>query len=1060
MAIYHCSIKPISRGAGRSAVAAIAYRTASRIVNERENVLYDFTAKRGVDHCEIVLPDGMEAGWALDRSTLWNAAETAERRLDARVAREFEIALPHELDDAQRLSLTRAFARDLANRYGTAVDFAIHVPVEARQGQNDGPNIHAHLMMTTRVITPSGFAEKAPIERENGWLIANDLPTSHMQMREVRQMLAHHINRHLLQAGLDRRVDHRSHPDRGLDLEPTGHVGVHASQMRQRGIDVARSRIEPQAASRNAEVIRRRPEQVLSLLTDERSVFDRRDIARTLSRYIAEPDAFHIALAAVMASSQLVELQAEADGEPARYSTRQMIETEHRMAALATHMAGNSRHAVSDTAVARAITVENRQLPGSGLSDEQQEAVRHVTGPQQIAAVIGFAGAGKSTMLAAARRAWELQGYRVHGAALAGKAAAGLSASSGIAARTLASWELGWTNGKGTLGRDDIMVIDEAGMIGSKQLTRFVQEVQARGAKLVLVGDHEQLQAIGAGSPFRAITERIGAAGLTDIRRQTADWQRLASRAFATHRTADGLTRYAERGAVLFAESREAARDKLVRDYLADLTENPGTSRIALAHRRVDVRAINDAIRSALQAEGLLAKGMSPDGEIDYETVNGKRAFASGDRIVLLQNNRDLNVKNGMLGTVEAVEPDAIQIRLDGSSGGHNDNRVLILPAKDYRSFDHGYATTIHKAQGATVDRSFVIASASMDRHLTYVAMTRHRHRTTLYAGRDEFRGMTDLTASLSRSGLKETTLDYTDAFAERRGIGEHVEKETVKENVTETFDLRQHPAETMQHRGDANLLRQQPEVPAPLIAAISGYDRSVEEIARDTAMPHLESGLENVRSVGRHVYRDPFAATVLLRNHILEGTATPDILARAVRERPDQFGPLRGSSGLFGDNGERRQALSSARALANHVEAAAEAWTRQFDLARTSETWQRAKRDVIEVPGISSPTEAILRAFDALAHDDRPAFLKQLSSTPDGQKALQDVAEIAQALTARFGTADLRNVDVPALRRLDETNRSLERIRHVARLADRLHDAELTRKHTLSKGLTKGLRL
>jgi|GEM_PF-6885509 len=296
---------------------------------------------------------------------------------------------------------------------------------------------------------------------------------------------------------------------------------------------------------------------------------------------------------------------------------------------------------------------------------------------------------------------------------------------------------------------------------------------------------------------------------------------------------------------------------------------------------------------------------------------------------------------------------------------------------------------------------------------------------------------MKDLTASHSRSGLKETTLDYTDAFAERRGIGDHVEKEKIKATID-----------------------RQPEVPAPLIAAITRYDRSVEEIARDTAMPHLERGLENVRSVGRHVYRDPFAAAVILRNYIVEGTATPDILARAVRERPEQFGPLRGSSGLFGDNGERKKALSSARALANHVEAAAETWTRQFDLAHTSETWQREKRDVIEVPGISPRTEAILRVFDTLTHDDRPAFLKQLSSTPDGQKALQDVAEITQALTARFGTADLRNVDAPALRRLAETNHSLERIRHVARLADRLHDAELTRKHTLSKSLTKGLRL
>ncbi|MGN8155137.1 AAA family ATPase, partial [Agrobacterium sp. 22094] len=184
---------------------------------------------------------------------------------------------------------------------------------------------------------------------------------------------------------------------------------------------------------------------------------------------------------------------------------------------------------------------------GSGLTDEQRTAVRHITSPNQIAAVIGFAGAGKSTMLSAAREAWEAQGYRVHGAALAGKAAEGLTTSSGIAARTLASWEYGWSLGRHELGRNDILVIDEAGMVGSRQLARFVAETETRGAKLVLVGDHEQLQAIGAGSPFRAIAERIGSVELTDIRRQKHDWQREASVAFATHRTADGLQQYAER---------------------------------------------------------------------------------------------------------------------------------------------------------------------------------------------------------------------------------------------------------------------------------------------------------------------------------------------------------------------------------------------------------------------------------------------------------------------------------------------------------------------------------
>ncbi|CAK7261084.1 protein of unknown function (plasmid) [Shinella sp. WSC3-e] len=162
------------------------------------------------------------------------------------------------------------------------------------------------------------------------------------------------------------------------------------------------------------------------------------------------------------------------------------------------------------------------------ISDEQRRAIEHITGPERIAAVVGYAGAGKSTMLAAAREAWEAQGYHVHGAALSGKAAEGLEESSGIQSRTLASWSRSWENphsgDRYALGRGDVFVIDEAGMVGSRQLAHFVGEAEARGAKIVLVGDHEQLQAIGAGAPFRAITEEIGHAELSEIRRQRVDW--------------------------------------------------------------------------------------------------------------------------------------------------------------------------------------------------------------------------------------------------------------------------------------------------------------------------------------------------------------------------------------------------------------------------------------------------------------------------------------------------------------------------------------------------------
>ncbi len=410
-------------------------------------------------------------------------------------------------------------------------------------------------------------------------------------------------------------------------------------------------------------------------------------------------------------------------------------------------------------------------LASSGLGDEQRRAVRHITGDEGIAVVVGLAGAGKSTMLGAARQVWEAEGYRVLGAALAGKAAEGLEESSGIRSRTLASYEQGWQNGQGKLGPKDVLVIDEAGMIGSRQLARFVSEAHQSGAKLVMVGDPEQLQAIGAGAPFRAIAERVGFVELTEIRRQQEDWQMDASRAFARGGTADALEAYDRNGMVRFHEGQREARAAIVRGYLEDAERHPSGSRIALAHRRVDVRALNEAIRSARQESGELPMGEEA-GERRFQTNGGERAFAPGDRVVFLENNRDLQVKNGMLGTVREVGEGRLVAALDGK-GRDGRERIVSVPTDSYRAIDHGYATTIHKTQGATVDKAFVLASKTMDRHLAYVAMTRHRQGVELHASREEFKdGMEGLSRSLSRDGAKEITLDYEIRdFAERRGI-------------------------------------------------------------------------------------------------------------------------------------------------------------------------------------------------------------------------------------------------------------------------------------------------
>ncbi len=800
MAIYHLTMKPVSRGQGKSAVAAAAYRSGQKITNERDGITHDFTRKRGIVHEEIVLPEGSQAEWAKDRSQLWNAAEFAEKRKDARVAREFEISLPHEMDDAQRLALARDFSHHIADKYGVAVDLTIHRPDK----DMDERNHHAHILVTTRKVGEHGLGEKSNFELENKKLAALGLPTSHEQLRVLREEWELKTNRALAIAGHDIRIDHRSHRDMGLEIEPTQHMGVHATQMERRGLHVVRSRLDRDAERENARLIRERPEQALTVITNEKSVFDRHDVARTLHRYIEKPEDFQAAFAKAMSSPALVELQPEQRDEAgrtiqqARYSTKEMIGIEQEMADSADRM-----HQARDYAVHRA-RVEKAIEKMPQLADEQRDAVRHITGPERINAVVGLAGAGKSTMLSVARDAWEAEGFRVHGAALAGKAAEGLEESSGIKSRTLASWERGWDRGFDQIGPKDIFVIDEAGMVGSRQLSRFMTEADRAGAKIVLVGDPEQLQPIGPGAAFRDVTERVGFAELGQVRRQHEGWQRDASLAFGRHDTHTGLMAYAERDGIQFSPDGDSARAAIVRDVMADRDARPDGSRLVLAHRRIDVEELNEAIRAARRERGELQNEQS------YQTTEGERAFAPGDRVLFRENNRDLGVKNGMLGTVERATEGQLDIRLDSARGP---GRTVAVSTADYAAVDHGYATTIHKAQGATVDRTYVLASNSMDRHLTYVSMTRHREQATLYAARDEFAGMDALSGRLSRSQAKETTLDY----AHRRGIdirSEIVVRTPERSRAPEHGKAHEYPPERKRSMFDGLKLSRAPQTP------------------------------------------------------------------------------------------------------------------------------------------------------------------------------------------------------------------------------------------------------
>lgn len=228
-------VTSLSRGAGRSAPAAAAYRAGERLRDETRNAVYNHSARRDIEHREIILPGNAAAtapDWVRNRSELWNAAERREVRRNARVAREFAVALPSELSAVARTELARTFAQDLADRYGTVIDLASHAPRPA----GDPRNFHAHLLATTRELTPDGLGQKASIERSDRDRRGQGLLPAADELKWLRAHWAGRANEALRSAGLEVSLDPRSLQEQGIDRPPRPALPMAVVQLERRGI--------------------------------------------------------------------------------------------------------------------------------------------------------------------------------------------------------------------------------------------------------------------------------------------------------------------------------------------------------------------------------------------------------------------------------------------------------------------------------------------------------------------------------------------------------------------------------------------------------------------------------------------------------------------------------------------------------------------------------------------------------------------------------------------------------------------------------------------------------
>jgi Ti-type conjugative transfer relaxase TraA len=874
MAIYHLHVKVIGRKAGSSAVASAAYRSASRLRDERLDRSHDFSGKRGVVHSEVMLPENAPEAWS-DRERLWNDVEAHEVRKDAQLAREVEFALPREMSEAQGIELARDFVRSEFVGLGMIADLNVHWDM-AEDGM---PKPHAHVMLTMRAVDENGFGQKV-----------RDWNRTEMVER-WRERWAELANERLAELDIDARIDHRSLEAQSIALEPQSQIGAPAKRIEGRGIagegsEADRAEMHREIARNNGARIIADPSSGLDAITRQQSTFTRRDVAKFAHRHSDGLDQFNEVVGAMQRAPDLVELGKDGRGED-RFTTRAMIEAEQRLHLAAGVMAERERHEVRGAD--RKAAFARAEARGLVMSSEQADALAHVTGGRDLGVVVGHAGTGKSAMLGVAREAWEAAGYEVRGMALSGIAAENLESGSGISSRTIASIEHSWEQGRDRLTNRDVLVIDEAGMIGTRQLERVLSHAADAGAKVVLVGDPQQLQAIEAGAAFRSIHERHGGVEIGEVRRQREDWQRGATRDLATGKTGHALEAYRSRGMVHEAETREQARGDLIERWDRGRRASPDRSRIILTHTNDEVRALNEAARERVRAAGDLGDG------VGVTVERGARTFARGDRVMFLQNERGLGVKNGTLGTVKLVTTQSMTVQTD-------DGRSVHFDLRDYDRIDHGYAATIHKAQGMTIDRVHVLATPGMDAHGSYVALSRHRDGVELHYGRDDFADQDRLARTLARDRAKDMASDYeridpVQDYAERRGISfrervAEIVRKVVPEKVRNMFDGLRSPSDMPGPDGGRWLEWEAPEREKSRTAAERRETEAPERMMAEEA----EKELRRVRT--RALVRHARAVDAIFEAQEMGGEASPEQVkelqkARRVFEEVRPYGSL-----------------------------------------------------------------------------------------------------------------------------------------------------------------------
>ena len=724
MAIAFARVSIHSRSHGHSAVAASSYRAGVKLIDERTGIIHDYSKRHGVVFSEMLLPDGAHKSY-LEREFFWNKLESCETRRNSQLCKDIVLALPKELDRDLQVELTKLFVQSNFLANGMPADVAIH-------DHGDG-NPHAHILIPTRRLGHDGFAKHKARDLNptfaKGFIVEKDFWGERWRDFQNKFFLEKNI---ALTVDLNHFIAER-HCSRKINGN-NNYLAEENQLIKDARLDIATANID----------------NLVTHLYQQCSVFTRKDVEKLLFKTFngtQNPVEYLAVVEKLLAHKHVIKLgknNLDHDAYTTRWQYLQEVELSNNLQALMKRNNHNFNDYVCHFA------------QKYSLSEEQLVAFDYIKNSPDISVVVGRPGTGKSYLLKPVKEYFEQHQCQVIGAALSGKVAKALQTDTGIASSTIASMVYRISNNHLQLSNKHILVIDEAGMVDFANMALLIKKARKAGSKIILIGDPDQLKPIHKGEIFKGIANHTGYIELENIKRQNNLGDRKASLNLAKGNIDAALAHYHSKGGVIFSNSREQSIQKLVDDWQQNLSPHNLSDSIMLAFSRAAVFELNISARAALKTKNIIASA-----EIIYQSHDKKLNIATGERLLFRQNNKDIGVRNGDLGTLIKVQHNQLQVKLDSGE-------KIIIP-NSYKAIDYGYALTVHKSQGMTSQNTFaLIDSKYWDRHLSFVAMTRHQEKLKIYADTTNHKNIASLQQTLAQSITKDNVIDWPINYAIR----------------------------------------------------------------------------------------------------------------------------------------------------------------------------------------------------------------------------------------------------------------------------------------------------